>query len=207
MKKKMTKVPPKATDQGASARISRVSVVTPMKKNTAACPKSKAPIQPKKKIKTPLKCPKLPSQPTCTSPRRAETAIDAPRQEGTSLHSIHNNPFFHLPSPLAQMFPLTSSLLPAGGGSNVDLATSEFPSPQTNKTFRRIQHFSQSREISNPHPRPDTVNRMESAHPNPSRPSHPMPAASPTLLDTKISAATDITAAAATHITFKSIGL
>jgi hypothetical protein len=48
---------------------------------------------------------------------------------------------------------------------------------------------------------------MESAHPNPSRPSPPMPAASPTLLDTKIAAATDLAAAAATHIPFESIGL
>jgi hypothetical protein len=41
---------------------------------------------------------------------------------------------------------------------------------------------------------------MESAHPNPISPSPPMPAASPTLLDTKVAAATDLAAVATTHI-------
>jgi hypothetical protein len=52
---------------------------------------------------------------------------------------------------------------------------------------------------------------MESAHQNQFCPSPPMPAASPTLLDTKESAATDILAVAITHIplelTFESVGL
>jgi hypothetical protein len=87
------------------------------------------------------------------------------------------------------------------------LATSKFPSPQTKETFKRIQHFFHSHQIANPHPSPDTVNRMESDHPNTSPPSPPMPAASPALLDTKIAAAIDLAAAAATHIPFKSIGL
>jgi hypothetical protein len=82
------------------------------------------------------------------------------------------------------------------------LATSEFPSPQTKITFNHIQQLTHSREIDNPHPSPDTVNRMESAHPNPSFPSPPMTAASPTLLDTKVAAATDLAALAATHIPF-----
>jgi hypothetical protein len=47
---------------------------------------------------------------------------------------------------------------------------------------------------------------MESAHPNPSYPSPPMHAALPTLLDTKVAAATDLAAVAATHIPFESIG-
>jgi hypothetical protein len=155
-------------------------------------------------MKTPLKSPKLPSQTTHTFLRRASTAIDVPCQEGTSFHSVHNNPFPKLTSPPAQIIPLTLSLLPAGGGSNVELETSEFPSPQTKVTFKRMQQFSHSHEIFNPHPSPDTVNRMESAHPNPSRPSPPMPAA---LLDTKVAAETDLAAAAATHIPFESIGL
>jgi hypothetical protein len=67
--------------------------------------------------------------------------------------------------------------------------------------------FFHSREIANPHPSPDTFNRMESAHPNTSPPSPPMPAASPALLDMKIAAATDLAAAAGTHIPLKSIGL
>jgi hypothetical protein len=52
---------------------------------------------------------------------------------------------------------------------------------------------------------------MEIAHPNPSRPSPPMPAASPTLLDTKVATATGLAEVATTHIpfelTFESIGL
>jgi hypothetical protein len=49
---------------------------------------------------------------------------------------------------------------------------------------------------------------MESAHPNPSCPSPPTPVESPTLLDTKVAAATDVAAvaAAATHIRFEYIG-
>jgi hypothetical protein len=82
---------------------------------------------------------------------------------------------------------------------------SKFPSPQTKITFNRIEQLAHSREIVNPHPSPDTVNRMESAHPNPSFPSPPMPAASPTLLDTKEAAETDLAAVAANHIPFKSI--
>jgi hypothetical protein len=146
----------------------------------------------------------VPSQPTRTSPRRAATAIDMPHQQGTSFHSVHNNPFSKLKYMPAQMYPLSSSLLPAGGGSNVESDPSEFPSPQTKLTFNRLEGLAHSRDTANPHPSPDTVNRMESAHPNPSRPSPPMPAA---LLDTKVAAETDLAAAAATHIPFESIGL
>jgi hypothetical protein len=98
------------------------------------------------------------------------------------------------------MFPLTSSLMPALGGSNVELATSKLPSPQIKITFKGIQQFSHSREIVNPHPSPDTVNLMESAHPNTSRPSSPMPSVSPILLNTKLAAAADLAASAANHI-------
>jgi hypothetical protein len=52
---------------------------------------------------------------------------------------------------------------------------------------------------------------MEIAHPNPFCPSPPMPAASHTLLDTKVAAATDLLAVATTHIPlelpFESVGL
>jgi hypothetical protein len=129
-----------------------------------------------------------------------------PHQEGTSFHSIHKNPISKLKSPPAQIFSLSSSLLPAGGGSNVESATSEFPSPQTKIMFNRIEQLANSLKIVNPNPSTDTVNRMESAHPNPSCPSPPMPAASPKLLDTKVAAATGIAAVAATHIPFESIG-
>jgi hypothetical protein len=101
------------------------------------------------------------------------------------------------------MYPLSSSLLPAGGGSNVESDPSEFPSPQTRITFNRIGQLAHSHDIVNPHSSPDTANLMESAHPNPSRPSPPMPAASPTLLDTKVAAATDLAAVATAHITFE----
>jgi hypothetical protein len=106
MKKKMTRVPPKAKAQGALATLSRVSVIPPRKKITASRPKAKAPIQQKNKMNTMLKSPKLPSQPTCNSPRRAATAIDTPPQEGTSFHSLHNNPFSKLTSPPADSFPI-----------------------------------------------------------------------------------------------------
>jgi hypothetical protein len=175
----------------------------PKKKITAPRAKAKAPIQPNKKLKTPLKSPHVPSQPTRTYPRRAATAIDMPRQEGTYFHYVHNNPFSKLRSPPAQMFPLSSSLLPAGGGSNVESATSEFPSPQTKITFNHIEQLAHSLEIVNPHPSPGNFNRMESAHPNSSCPSPPMPVASPTFLDTKVAAATGLAAVAATHITFE----
>jgi hypothetical protein len=157
-------------------------------------------------MKTPLKSLKLLSQPTHTSPRRAAAAINTPYQDRTSFLYVHNNQFPKLTFPPSQMFPLTLSLLSAGCGSNDKLATSELPSPQTKKTFKCIQHFSHSREIDNPHPSPDTFSRKESAHPK-SRRSPPMPAGPPTLLNTKIAAATDLAATAATHITFESIGL
>jgi hypothetical protein len=48
---------------------------------------------------------------------------------------------------------------------------------------------------------------MEIARPNPSCPIPPMPAASQTLLDTKVATATDLAAVAANHILFNSIGL
>jgi hypothetical protein len=60
-KKKTTQVHPKAKAQGALARVLRVSVVPPKKKSRAARPKAKAPIQPKKKMKTLLKSPEVPS--------------------------------------------------------------------------------------------------------------------------------------------------
>jgi hypothetical protein len=106
---------------------------------------------------------------------------------------------------------LYSSLLPAGSGSNIESDPSEFPSPQNKSTFNRLKGFAYSQTTANPHPSPDTVNLMESAHPNPIRPSPPMPAASPTLLDTKVAAATNLLAVATTHIPlelpFESVGL
>jgi hypothetical protein len=216
-KKKMTKVPPKAKAQGARATVSRVSVVAPKKKNMAPCPRANAPIQPKniisapranaktsiepkKIVQTPLTSTQVPYQPTHTSPRREPTAINIPHQQGTSFHSVHNNPFSKLKSMPAQMYPLSSSLLPAGGGSNVESNPSEFPLPQTRITVNRIGQLAHSHDIVNPHQSPDTVNRMERAHPNPSRPSPPMPAASPTLLHTQVAAATGLSAVATTHI-------
>jgi hypothetical protein len=150
-------------------------------------------------------------QPTNTSPRRAATEIDMEHQQGTYFHSVHNNPFYKLKYMPAQMYPLSSSLLPAGGGRNVESDPSEFPSTQTKLTFHIIEGLVHSRDTINPHQSPDTVNRMESYHPNPIIPSTPMPAASPTLLDTKVAAATCLVVVATTHIplklTFESIGL
>jgi hypothetical protein len=98
------------------------------------------------------------------------------------------------------MYPLSSSLLPEGSGSNVESDPSEFPSPQTKSTFNLLKGLAYSRDTANLHPSPDTVNPMESAHPNPIRHIPPMPAASPTLLDTKVAAATDLLAVATTRI-------
>jgi hypothetical protein len=225
--KKKTKVPPKAKAQGARATVSRVSVVAPKKKITAPRSKANEPIQPKTKLKmapkkissapcakanasiepkkilqTLLTSTQVSSQPTRTSPRREPTAINMPHQQGTSFHSVHNNPFSKLKSMPAHMYPLSSSLLPAGGGSNVESDPSEF-SPQSRITFNRIGQLAHSHGISNPHPSPNTVNRMESAHPNPSRSSSPMPAASPTLLDKKVVAAPGLAAVATTYIPFE----
>jgi hypothetical protein len=182
MKKKTTKVHPKAKAQGARATVSRVSVVAPKKKSTAPRPKANAPIQPKmklkmapkkiisaprakakasiepkKKLQTLLTSTQVSSQPTCTSPRREATAIDMPHQQGTYFHSVHNNPFSKLKYMPAQTYPLSSSLLPAGGGSNVESDSSEFPSPQTRITFNRIGQLAHSHDIINPHPSPDTA--------------------------------------------------
>jgi hypothetical protein len=74
-KNKMTQVPPKAKAHGALAIVSRVSVVPRLKKIRTACPKAKALIQPKNKMKSPLRSPKVPSLPTWNSLRRTETAI------------------------------------------------------------------------------------------------------------------------------------
>jgi hypothetical protein len=152
-KKKTTNVLPKANAQGARATVSRVSVVAPKKIITAPRPKDNAPIQPKMKLKmapkkissapcakakasiepkkilqTPLTSTQVASQPRHTSPRRAATAINMSHQQGISFHSVHNNPFSKLKYMPAQRYPLTSSLLPAGGGRNVESDPSEFPS-------------------------------------------------------------------------------
>jgi hypothetical protein len=224
-KKKTTKLPPKGKAQGARATVSRVSVVAPNKNITAPRPKANAPIQPKIKLnmapkkissepcatakasiepnkilQTPLTSTQVSSQPTCTYPRRAATEINISHQQGTSFHSVHNNPFCKLESMPAHMYSLSSSLLPAGSGSNVESDPSELPTPQSKSTLNLLKGLAYSRNTANPHPSPDTVNRMESAHPNPIRPIPPMPVASPTLLDTKVAAATGLVAVATTHI-------
>jgi hypothetical protein len=149
--------------------------------------------------------------PTRTSPILAATASNISRQQRTSCFSVLNNPFSKVESTPAYMLPLSSSLLPAGSGSNVESNPSEFPSPQIRSTLNRLEELAYSQTTANPHPSPETVNRMESAHPNPFCPSPPMPAASPTLLDKKVSAATDLLAVATTHIPlelpFESVGL
>jgi hypothetical protein len=103
----------------------------------------------------------------------------------------------------AQIYSLSSSLLPAGGGSNVESDPSEFPSQHTRITFNLIVQLVHSHEIGNTHTIPDTVNCMERAHPNPIHPSPSMPAASPTLLDTKVAAETGVAAVATTHLPFE----
>jgi hypothetical protein len=199
----MTKEPPKAKAQGARATVSIVSVAAPKKNITTPRPKAKAPIQPKIKLKmapkkissapratakasiepkkilqTPSMSTKVSSQPTHSSPRRAATAINISHQQGTSFHSVLNNPFSKVDSMPAHMYPLSSSLLPAGSGSNVESDPSEFPSPQTKSTFDRLKGLAYSQTTANPHPSPDTVYRMESAHPNPIHPSPPIYACS-----------------------------
>jgi hypothetical protein len=164
-------------------------------------------------LQTPSMSTQVSSQPTHSYPRRAATAINTSHQQGTSFHSVLNNPFSKVESMPAHMYPLSSSLLSAGSGSgsNVESDPSEFPSPHTKSTCNRLKELAYSQTTANPHPSPDTVNRMESAHPNPCCPSPTMPAASPTFLDTKVAAATDLLAVATIHIPlelpFESVGL
>jgi hypothetical protein len=149
---------------------------------------AKASITPKKILQTRSMSNQVSSQPTHSSPIRAATEINRSHQQGLSFHSVLNNPFYKVELMPEHIYPLSSSLLPEGSGSNVELYPSEFPSPHTKSTFNRLKGFAYSRDTVNPHPSPETVSRMGSAHPNPIRPSPPMPAASPTLLDTKVAA-------------------
>jgi hypothetical protein len=174
--------------------------MAPNKISSAPLATAKASIEPKKILQTLFTSTQVSSQPTRTSPRKAATAINMSHQQGTSFHSVHNNPFSKLESIPAQMYPLSSSLLSAGSGSNVESDPSEFPSPHIKSTFNLLKGIAYSRDTANPHPRPDIVNCMESDHPNPIRPSPPMPSASPTFLDTKVAAATGLVAVATTHI-------
>jgi hypothetical protein len=215
-KKKTTKEPPKANAQGERTTVPRVSVPLPKKNMTAPRPKAKAPIQPKIKLKidpkkissaphatakasigqkkilqTPSKSTQVSSPPTRTSPRLAATASNISRQQGMSSFSVLNNPFSKVESTPAH--------------------PSEFPSPQTRSTYNRIKNLTYSQTTANPHPSPETVSRMESAHPNQFCTSPPVPAASHTLMDTKVAAATNILAVATNHIPlelpFESVGL
>jgi hypothetical protein len=142
-------------------------------------------------LQTPSMSTQVSSPPTRTLPRLAATASNIARQQGTSSYSVLNNPLSKVESTPA--YP------------------SEFPSPQTRSTYNRLKELPYSQTTANLYPSPDNVNRMESAHPNPFCPSPPMPAASPTLLDTKVAAATDLLAVATTHIPlelpFESVGL
>jgi hypothetical protein len=162
-------------------------------------------------LQTPSMSTQVASQPTRTSPRLKATASNISHQQGTSFFSVLNNPFSKVELTPAHMLPFSSSLLPAVSGSNVESNPSEFPSPHTRLTFNRIKELAYSQTTANPHPSPATVNRMESAHPKPFCPSPPMPTASPTLLDTKVAAATDLLAVATSHIPlelpFESVGL
>jgi hypothetical protein len=209
--------------------------MAPKKISSAPCATAKASIEPKKILQTPpmstqvsshptrtlprreatainiLQTPSMSThvsyQPTHTSPRLAATAINLSHQQGTSFHSALNNPFYKVESMPAHMLPLSSSLMPSGSGSNVDSNTSELPSPHTKSTFNCLKELAYSQNTANTHPIPDTVNRMESTHPNPFCPSPPIPA----LLDTKVAAVTDLLTVATNHIplelTFESVGL
>jgi hypothetical protein len=185
-KKKMTKEPPKAEKpQGARTTVPRASVPVPKTNITSPRPKAKAPIHPNIKLKmapnkmssaprakakasiepnnilqTPSKSTQVSSPPTLTSPRLAATASNISCQQGTPSFSVLNNPFSKIESTPA--YP------------------SEFLSPQTRSTYNRIREITYRQTTANPHPSPETVNRMESAHPNSFCPSPPMPAASHT---------------------------
>jgi hypothetical protein len=109
--------------------------MAPKKISSAPRATAKASIEPKKILQTLSTSTQVSYQPIHTSPRRAATAINISHQQGTSFHSVLNNPFSKLESIPAQMYPLSSSLLPAGSGRNVESDPSEFPSPQTKSTF------------------------------------------------------------------------
>jgi hypothetical protein len=186
VKKKMTKEPPKAEKrQGARGALPIVSVPVPQKNTTSPRIQTKSPIQPKIKLKlsskkmrsapratanasiepkkmlqTPSKSTHVSSPPTRTSPRLAATASNISREQGITPFSVLNNPFSKMESTPA--YP------------------SEFPSPQTRSTYDRNRELTYPQTTANPHPSPETVNRMESVHPNSFCRSPPMPAASPT---------------------------
>jgi hypothetical protein len=185
-KKKMTKEPPKAEKhQGARGALPIVSVPAPQKNTTSPRIKAKSPIQPKIKLKlsskkmrsapratakasiepkkmlqTPSKSTQVSSPPTFTSPRLAATVSNISREQGITPFFVLNNPFSKMESTPA--YP------------------SEFPSPQTRSTYDRNRELTYPQTTVNPHPSPETVNRVESVHPNSFCRSPPMPAASPT---------------------------
>jgi hypothetical protein len=100
------------------------------------------------------------SPPTRNSPRLAATASNISREQGTPSFSVLNNPFSKMES--TPEYP------------------SEFPSPHTRSTYDHNRELTYPQTTANLHPSPETVNRMESAHPNSFCCSPPMPAALPT---------------------------
>jgi hypothetical protein len=90
----------------------------------------------------------------------AATASNISLEQGTSSFSVLNNPFSKI------------ELTPA--------YPSEFPSPQTRSTYDRTRELTYPQTTDNPHPSPETVNRMESVHPHSFCCSPPVPAASHT---------------------------
>jgi hypothetical protein len=166
--------------------------IAPKKISSAPGATANASIGQKKILKTPSKSTQVSSPPTRTSPRFAATASNIARQQGKSSFSVLNNPFYKIES--------------------THVHPSEVLSPQTRSSHKRVKKVSYSQRTANPHPSPETVNRMEeSAHPSQFRPSHPMPAASHTSTDTKVAAATNLLAAATSliplELPFESVGL
>jgi hypothetical protein len=196
-KKKTTKAPPKAKSTPRPKAKAPIQTkmklkIAPKKISSAPRATAKASIGQKNILQTPSKSTQVSSPPTRTSPRVAATASNIARQQGTSSFSVLNNPFSKIESTPAH--------------------PSEVASPQTRSSYKRVKKVYYSQPTANPHPSPETVNRMEeSAHPTQLCPSPPMPAASHTLTDTKVAAATNLLAVATTHIPlelpFESVGL
>jgi hypothetical protein len=142
---------------------------------------AKASIGQKKILQTPSKSTQVSSPPTHTSPRIAATASNIALDQGTSYFSSLNNPFSKIES--------THAL------------SSEVRSPQSRLSHKPVKKVSYSQRTANAHPGPEILTRMEeSAHPSRYHPSPPMPAASHTSTDTKVAAATNVSAVDTTII-------
>jgi hypothetical protein len=185
-KKKTVKAPPKAK----APFVAKFLVAPPKKKKKSVAAQTKAAaifLQPK----DPPKKKKVPSPPTRTSPRRPPISITTPHREGSSFHSIYNNPFTTqhtsrpfqalslassilapgLPSPTVTNVALSSSIttaaLPTPNVTNVALSSSITAEPlqqgaPTTLTEQNITTIRRMERLSHPRPSPPSPLHLSS---------------------------------------------